>query len=104
MLTSFIIGLFIGVTLGVLIMSLMTISTRSGRRAEQPKPVLPRFIDCDCGSVALVEDDQQGDWLREWLEEDERESFYNVEDMIAFLNAPSAGDRTVAIRRLRDAD
>ena len=43
-------------------MSLMTISTRAGRRA-----------------------DQQGDWLREWLEEDERESFYNVDDMLAYL-------------------
>ncbi len=81
MLTGFIIGMFAGCMLGVLIMSLMTISTRADGHL-----------------------DQQGDWLREWLEEDERESFYNVDDMLAYLNMPAAGDRTVAIRRLRDAE
>ena len=90
MMTGFIIGMFAGFMLGVLIMSLMAISKRAGRRA-----------------------DQQWFWSRAWQEKENKadadtkagryETFDNIEDMLAYLDM-SAGDRAVAIRRLRDAE
>ncbi len=88
LLTGIIIGMFVGVALGVLIMSLMAMAKRRS--------------------------DQSWFWSKEWQEKEAEvdahlkagryKTFYDVEDTIAYLDAPTAGDGVVAIRRLRDAD